>query len=46
VLKADERLTLPDKIVHNEGNASSEKPVKFIVTYVLEKGQPLVNPVK
>jgi quercetin dioxygenase-like cupin family protein len=46
VLKTSEGLTLPDKIVHNEGNASSEKPVKLIVTYVLEKGQPLVIPVK
>jgi quercetin dioxygenase-like cupin family protein len=46
VLKAGQALTLPDKIVHNEGNASSEKPVKLIGTYVLEKGQPLVIPVK
>ena len=46
VLKAGEGLTLPDKIVHNEGNASSEKPLKLIGTYVLEKGQPLVIPVK
>jgi quercetin dioxygenase-like cupin family protein len=46
VLKAGEGLTLPDKIVHNEGNASSEKPLKLMATYVLEKGQPLVIPVK
>ncbi len=46
VVKAGEAVTLPDKIVHNEGNASSEKPLKMIVTYVIEKGQPLVTPVK
>ena len=46
VLKAGEGVTLPDKIVHNEGNASSEKPLKLIGTYVLEKGQPFVIPVK
>jgi quercetin dioxygenase-like cupin family protein len=46
VLKNGDGLTLPDKIVHNEGNASSEKPLKLIGTYVLEKGQPFVIPVK
>jgi quercetin dioxygenase-like cupin family protein len=46
ILHVGESLPLPDKIVHNEGNASSDKWVKLVVTYVVEKGQPLVIPVK
>jgi len=46
ILHVGESLPLPDKVVHNEGNASSDKWVKLIVTYVVEKGQPLVTPVK
>jgi Cupin domain len=36
---------VPDKAIHNEGN-SGTVPMKAIITYVVEKGQPLVNPVK
>lgn len=46
VFKAGENLSLTEKAVHNEGNASSDKPMKLIATYVVEKGQPLVQPVK
>jgi hypothetical protein len=37
---------LTEKQIHNKGNASSDKPMKPVATYVVEKGQPLVNPVK
>jgi quercetin dioxygenase-like cupin family protein len=43
--KAGENLTLPMKAIHNEG-ATGSTPLKLIVTYVLEKGQPLAIPVK
>jgi quercetin dioxygenase-like cupin family protein len=43
--KAGENLTLPMKAIHNEG-AIGSTPLKLIVTYVLEKGQPLAIPVK
>jgi len=36
---------VPDKAVHNEGAVGSTT-MKAIVTYVVEKGQPLVQPVK
>src|SRR5712691_12768508 len=42
VFQAGESLTLPDRIVHNEG--STDKPVKLNVVYVLEKGKPLASP--
>ena len=45
IYKAGEQLTLPLKGIHNEGAAGSV-PVKLIATYVVEKGQPLVIPVK
>ena len=44
-LKAGETAEVPDKAIHNEGNAGTG-PMKAIVTYVVEKGQPLVNPIK
>lgn len=40
-----EGLELPFRVIHNEGTAG-DKPLKAIVTYVVEKGQPLVLPVK
>ncbi|MBV9557462.1 MAG: cupin domain-containing protein [Pseudolabrys sp.] len=43
-LKAGESIDLPMKVVHNEGAGPSG--VKLVATYVVEKGQPLVNPVK
>ena len=43
--KAGEQLTLPMKAIHNEG-ATGSTPLKLITTYVVEKGQPLVQPVK
>src|SRR5262245_16101520 len=36
---------IPNKGIHNEGAVSST-PVKAVVTYVVEKGQPLIQPVK
>ena len=44
-LKAGEGLEVPLKAVHNEGNPGTTW-AKLIVTYVVEKGQPLVIPVK
>ena len=44
VVRAGESLTLSDRAIHNEG--ATDKPVKFDAVYVVEKGQPLVNPVK
>ncbi|MBI3704700.1 MAG: cupin domain-containing protein [Rhizobiales bacterium] len=46
VYKNGETLSLSEKLIHNEGNASSDKWVKLVATYVVEKGQPLVQPVK
>ena len=43
--KAGEQLTLPMKAIHNEGAVGSV-PVKLIATYVVEKGQPMVQPAK
>ena len=43
--KAGEQLTLPMKAIHNEG-ATGSTPMKLIATYVVEKGQPLVQPEK
>jgi quercetin dioxygenase-like cupin family protein len=40
-----EGLAVPQGAIHNEG-ATGDKPVKAIVTYVVEKGKPLVQPVK
>jgi quercetin dioxygenase-like cupin family protein len=36
---------LPNKAIHNEG-ATGTSTTKAIVTYVVEKGQPMVQPVK
>jgi quercetin dioxygenase-like cupin family protein len=43
--KAGEAFEVPLKAVHNEGSVG-DRPAKFIAVYVVEKGQPLVNPVK
>lgn len=43
--KAGETLEVPMKAVHNEG-ALGDKPAKLIAVYVVEKGQPLVQPAK
>jgi quercetin dioxygenase-like cupin family protein len=43
--KAGESFEVPMKAIHNEG-ALGDKPAKLIAIYVVEKGQPLVNPVK
>jgi len=42
VFHPGESLTVPDRAVHNEG--SLDKPVRFNVVYVLEKGKPLASP--
>jgi quercetin dioxygenase-like cupin family protein len=44
-LTAGQSGDIPNRAVHNEG-ATGTTPVKAIVTYVVEKGQPLVQPVK
>jgi quercetin dioxygenase-like cupin family protein len=44
IFKAGEAFTVPDRAIHNEG--ATDKGVKFNVVYVVEKGQPLVSPVK
>ena len=41
-LRVGESLTLPDRVVHNEG--ALDKPLKLIVVYVVEKGKPLASP--
>ncbi|MBV8790558.1 MAG: cupin domain-containing protein [Pseudolabrys sp.] len=45
ICKASETCVIPDRGIHNEGNTGTV-PVKVVVTYVVEKGQPLINPVK
>jgi quercetin dioxygenase-like cupin family protein len=42
VLHAGESVAVPDRAIHNEG--ASEKPVKLIAVYVVERGKPLVSP--
>jgi quercetin dioxygenase-like cupin family protein len=42
VLRPGEVLTLPDRVVHNEG--ATDKPVKLNVVYLVEKGKPLASP--
>ncbi|HVX98265.1 MAG TPA: cupin domain-containing protein [Pseudorhodoplanes sp.] len=44
-LNPGDGATVPNRAIHNEG-AIGDKPLKAIVTYVVEKGQPLVVPVK
>jgi quercetin dioxygenase-like cupin family protein len=46
IYTAGEAIELPDHAIHAEGAATSDKPCKMYVVYVLEKGQPLVIPVK
>src|SRR5262245_28864315 len=43
--KAGEQCSLPSKAIHNEGAVGSS-PLKLVATYVVEKGQPLVQPIK
>jgi quercetin dioxygenase-like cupin family protein len=45
IVKAGEQSVVPSKAIHNEGAAGSTA-AKLIATYVVEKGQPLVQPVK
>ena len=45
ILKPGEAKEIPNKAIHNEGNPGPV-PMKAIVTYVVEKGQPMVTPVK
>jgi len=45
VYKAGEQCSLPSKAIHNEGAVGSS-PLKLVATYVVEKGQPLVQPIK
>jgi quercetin dioxygenase-like cupin family protein len=45
IYKAGEQLSLPLKAIHNEGAVGSS-PLKLVATYVVEKGQPLVQPIK
>ena len=45
ILKAGEAAEIPEKAIHNEGSVGTV-PMKAIVTYVVEKGQPLLTPVK
>ena len=40
-LHAGESLTIPDRAIHDEG--ATDKAVKLIVVYVVEKGKPLVS---
>jgi quercetin dioxygenase-like cupin family protein len=44
-IKAGEPINLAMKAVHNEGAVGST-PLKLVATYVVEKGEPLVIPVK
>jgi quercetin dioxygenase-like cupin family protein len=43
--KAGQSLEVPDSAVHTEGAVGSA-PAKLIAIYVVEKGKPLVSPVK
>jgi len=45
VYKAGENLELPMKQIHNEG-AVGDKPMKLVAVYMVERGQPLIQPVK
>lgn len=45
VFTAGQSLEVPLKAIHNEG-AVGAKPAKLIAVYMVEKGQPLVQPVK
>jgi quercetin dioxygenase-like cupin family protein len=43
--KAGQSLEVPNGAIHNEGAVGSA-PAKLIAVYVVEKGKPLVSPVK
>jgi quercetin dioxygenase-like cupin family protein len=43
--KAGQSLEVPNGAIHNEGAVGSS-PAKLIAVYVVEKGKPLVTPVK
>jgi quercetin dioxygenase-like cupin family protein len=43
--KAGDSFEVPNQAIHNEG-AVGAVPAKFIAVYVVEKGKPLVNPIK
>jgi quercetin dioxygenase-like cupin family protein len=45
IYTAGQTVEIPDRAVHDEG-AANDKPVKFIATYVVKKGEPMVQPVK
>jgi quercetin dioxygenase-like cupin family protein len=42
---AGQAFEVPFRAIHNEGSVG-DKPAKFIAVYIVEKGQPLVQPVK
>ena len=42
---AGQVVGLTDRVIHNEG-ATAAGPLKLIAVYIVEKGQPLVQPVK
>jgi quercetin dioxygenase-like cupin family protein len=42
--KAGESFQVPDGAIHNEGTGG--KPAKVMAVYVVEKGKPLVQPVR
>jgi quercetin dioxygenase-like cupin family protein len=42
---AGQSFEVPSKAIHNEGSVGTV-PAKFFAVYIVEKGQPLVNPVK
>ena len=43
--KAGQSVEVPNAAIHNEGAVGSA-PAKLIAVYVVEKGKPLVSPVK
>jgi quercetin dioxygenase-like cupin family protein len=43
-LKVGDSIVVPDGTVHDEG--TRDKPTKLFGVYVLEKGKPLMSPVK
>jgi quercetin dioxygenase-like cupin family protein len=45
VFKAGEWLEIRDAAIHNEG-AQGSTPAKLLVIYTVERGKPLVSPVK
>lgn len=45
IFTAGQSLEVPNQAIHNEG-AVGAKPAKLIAIYVVEKGKPLVQPVK